>query len=599
MFLEENPGSSGAETAPQGGKPATTEPPTDATPPDAEIGELLAGMEKLSEGLTPGTVVRGQVLKVTDSDVLVDVGLKSEAAIPRSEFDSGNGELCVKPGDTVDIWVEDYDEVEGTATLSHRKAARSRAWDRVEQAFRDQANVTARVVERTKGGLTVDVGGIRAFLPGSQVDVRPFRDLDSLVGQEISCKVIKVNKARNNVVVSRKQAVEEELQERKAKLLERLAEGAVLEGRVKNLTEYGAFVDLGGMDGLLHVTDMTWGRVGHPSDVVQVGQELRVKVLKYDPERGRVSLGLKQLTPDPWERVSSTYHVGDRVNGRVVSLTDYGAFVELEPGVEGLIHVSEMTWSKRPKHPSKIVNVGDRVEVAILEVNPAQRRISLSLKQTLADPWATLPERLQVGTKVQGRVRNLTDFGAFIEIEDGIDGLVHISDLSWTKTIKHPSEVLKKGQKVEALVLSLDAANRRISLGLKQLQPDVREGFFSQVQVGDIVRGRVVRMAQFGAFVELEEGVEGLCHISEMDEDQLKRGPHKVQIGAELDFRVLRLNPIEKKIALSLRDVEQQPRRPPASANQGDPTSSVQAGSPAEAMGSAASTPEAAAKAQP
>ena len=557
MSLEENLNSSQTTGSPgeSSAEPANPSPEPAPEPADTEIGELLAGIEE-SSGIAPGQVVKGTVLKVTDAEVLVDIGLKSEGAIPRREFVSGDGDLNIKAGDVVDVWVEEYDEVEGTFTVSHQKAAHWRAWDNLEQAFQEQKSVCGQVLERTKGGLTVEIGGIHAFLPGSQSDLRPLRDLESLIGQKIACRVIKLNKSRNNVVVSRKLALEEEATRRKAELLEQLAEGNVLTGRVKNLTSYGAFVDLGGMDGLLHVTDISWGRVGHPGEIIKVGQELRVKVLKYDAEKGRVSLGLKQLEPDPWERAASTYRPGDRITGRVVSLADYGAFVELESGVEGLIHVSEMSWSKRLKHPSKILKVGDRVEVAVLDVNSGQRRISLSLKQTSLDPWSTLAERLAVGATVEGRVRNITDFGAFVEIEEGVDALIHVSDLSWSKNVRHASEVLKKGQKVEGVILSLDPDHRRISMGIKQLEPDVWEEFFSQTKLGDILHGKVVRMAQFGAFVELRKGIEGLCHISEMNENQRGKGPDRVQVGKEFDFRVVRLNPAEKRIGLSLKSVE-------------------------------------------
>src|SRR2546425_6157873 len=377
----------------------------------AEIRNLFESMDRLSP-IAAGEVVSCTVLKVTDTEVIVDIGLKSEAALPRTEFSSGDGTVNVKPGDRVDILIESYDEEEGTVTASYQRAARIRAWEEIDRAFNDQTSILGRVLARTKGGLEVDVSGIRAFLPASQADMRPLRNLDSLVGEEITCKVAKLDRKRSNVVVSRKVAMEEEFHRRRSQLLDQLSEGAILVGRVKNLVDYGAFVDLGGMDGLLHITDLSWARVSHPSEVVQVGQEVRVKVLKYVPEKERVSLGLKQLMPDPWEQVASDYKPGDRVFGHVVSITDYGAFVEVSPGVEGLVHISEMTWSKRLKHPSKIVNVGDRVEVAVLEVNPAQRRVSLSLRQTLPDPWTTLSERLRVGAVVAGRGGNLTDFGA-------------------------------------------------------------------------------------------------------------------------------------------------------------------------------------------
>ncbi|HEV2495641.1 MAG TPA: 30S ribosomal protein S1 [Terriglobia bacterium] len=530
----------------------------------ADISSLFADMEKLSP-LTPGEVVRCTVLKVTDTEVIVDIGLKSEAALSRSEFLTEDGTVAVNRNDVVELLIESYDEEEGTVTASYQKALRRRAWDSIERAFREQASLPGRVRERTKGGLEVDLDGVRAFLPASQADIRPLRNLESLIGKEIICKVAKLDRKRSNVVVSRKAALEEELNRRKKELLDQLAEGGILTGRVKNLVDYGAFVDLGGMDGLLHITDLSWGRIAHPSEVIQVGQEIRVKVLKYTPEKERVSLGLKQLQPDPWEQVAGEYKVGDRAVGRVVSLTDYGAFVELLPGIEGLIHISEMTWSKRLKHPSKIVKVGERVDVAVLDVNPAQRRISLSLRQTLPDPWTTLSERLAVGGVVEGRVRNLTDFGAFVEIEEGVEGLIHLSDLSWTKRVKHPSEILKKGQKIEAVILGLDVEHRRLSLGLKQLQPDVWETFFEKTRVGDILLGKVARMAPFGAFVELEEGIEGLCHISEMGPNHGEAGKRELEVGREFRFRVIRLSPGEKRIGLSLNNVE--PEEPAGAGN--------------------------------
>ncbi|MDE3181693.1 MAG: 30S ribosomal protein S1 [Acidobacteriota bacterium] len=517
----------------------------------AEAGDMFAGLQEMPE-VTEGKIIRGRVLNITDSEVFVDIGQKSEGSIPREEFLRADGSLSIQSGDPVDVEIVSYDENNDTFTLSHKKAAHQKAWEDAENAFNIQATILGRVVERTKGGLIVDLG-VRAFLPGSQADIRPLRNLDSLVGQEICCKVVKLNKGRNNLVVSRKAALEEELNQKKSQLLATLAEGAVINGRVKNVTEYGAFVDLGGLDGLLHITDIAWGRIARASDALEVGQEVRVKVLKYDAEKGRVSLGMKQLAPDPWEGVENKYSPGQSLNGRVVSVTDYGAFVELEPGVEGLVHVSEMAWSRRLKHPSKIVKVGDPVEVRVIEVHGAKRRISLSLKQTLPDPWTTIGEHYQLGQTVEGRVRNLTDFGAFVEIEDGVDALIHVSDLSWSKNIKHPSEVLKKGQKVQGQILSLDPARRRISLGLKQLRPDVWEGFFSKAEIGMPVRGKVVRIAQFGAFVEVEEGIEALCHNSELDADHTASGPAALEVGNEYEFWVVRLDPGEKRIGLSMK----------------------------------------------
>ena len=520
-----------------------------------EIGHLIESMESMPP-LAQGDIVRGTVVNVTDAEVIVDLGLKSEGAIAREEFLADDGSLKVSVGDPIDVWVEHFDEQEGTVSVSYRKAARRRAWEDIEKAFQEQTALRGRAVERVKGGLVVDIG-VRAFLPGSQADLRPHFSVDTLMGQEISCRIIKLNRKRSNVVVSRRVVLEEEQSRRQKELLEQLTEGVVLEGRVKNMTPYGVFIDLGGIDGLLHITDLSWGRVAHPSEVVRAGQQLKVKVLKFDRERERVSLGLKQLLPDPWEGAASKFHVGDRATGRVVGIVDYGAFVELEPGVEGLIHISEMSWSKRLKHPSKILNPGDQVEVAVLDVNPSQRRISLSLKQTLSDPWSTLTERYKVGSVVEGRVRNLTEFGAFIEVEEGVDGLIHLSNLSWADNVKHPSEVLRKGQKVAAAVLNVDIEHRRLALGLKQLQPDIWGDFFSSKQVGEVLRGKVTRVATFGAFVELQPGIEGLCHTSELDENHKANGPERLEAGKEYGFRIIRLNPAEKKIGLSMKDVDQ------------------------------------------
>ncbi len=410
--------------------------------------------------------------------------------------------------------VIEREEPEGGYLVSYEKAQRLRVWDTIEKAANEKTPVIGTVVSRVKGGLTVDIG-MKAFLPGSQLEIRPVRNLDGYLGQQIEVRVIKLNKKRGNVVVSRKEILEEEQNAKRSTTLEHLDEGAILTGTVKNLTDYGAFVDLGGIDGLLHITDMSWGRLTHPRDLVNVGDEIQVKVLKFDKDKQRVSLGFKQLTPDPWLDATERYPVGAHVHGRVLSVTDYGAFVELEQGIEGLVHLSEMTWSKRLKHPSKLVKPGDEVDTVVLSVNPADRRISLGMKQLLENPWEHLTERYPAGTVVEGRVRNLTDFGAFIEIEDGIDGLVHVSNLSWTKRVKHPSEVVKKGEKVKAVVLGVEPQNRRLSLGIKQLQPDVWESFFAAHRVGDVVHGKVLRTAQFGAFVEIAEGVEGLCHVSE------------------------------------------------------------------------------------
>ncbi|HTP31207.1 MAG TPA: 30S ribosomal protein S1 [Candidatus Acidoferrales bacterium] len=502
-------------------------------------------------------VLQGTVLGITAKDVIIDFGYKSEGIVPLEQFLSPSGEITVQRGDVVDVMIDHSGEpVEGYVLLSHTRAARLRIWDHLEKAQQEGLVLSGRVLGRVKGGLAVDVG-VKAFMPGSQADPRPIHNLDSLVGQDIPIKIIKLNRRRGNVVVSRKVAIEEEINVRKNATLEHLVESAVVTGVVKNLTDYGAFIDLGGIDGLLHVTDMSYGRIQHPNELLQVGQELTVKVLKFDRAKERVSLGLKQLEPDPWEAVMERYPVHARVIGRVVNVTDYGAFIELEAGVEGLIHISEMTWSRRMKHPSKVVKVGDQVEAVVLEVHPKERRISLGLKQLEPNPWTTIDSRYSVGSVVEGRVRNMTDFGAFIEIEEGIDGLVHVSDLSWTKRIKHPSEVLKKGMIVQAVILNIDSAAHRLSLGIKQLQPDAWETYFQHHQVGDMVHGRVCRLASFGAFVELAEGVEGLCHWSEVPGYTGRRGSEEppLHVGEEHDFKVIKMSEAEKKIGLSLRAV--------------------------------------------
>ncbi len=501
-----------------------------------------------------GEVLEGRVLKVTDKEVIVDFGYKSEGLVPIEQFLTHDGQVTVQPGDSIDVMIDRHGpEPEGYVLLSHEKASRIRSWDNLEKAHREGLLVSGRVLGRVKGGLSVDVG-VKAFMPSSQVDVRPLHNLDVLIGQDTPVKIVKVNRRRGNVVVSRKLAVEEEVSARKHSTLELLQEGTVVTGVVKNLTEYGAFVDLGGIDGLLHVSDMSYGRVNHPSEVVSVGDEVTVKILKFDRDKERVSLGLKELAPDPWESVAERYPVGARVVGRVVSVTDYGAFIELEPGVEALIHISEMTWSRRMKHPSKVVKPGDQVEAVVLEIKARDRRISLGIKQLEPDPWTTVEQRYSVGSVVEGRVRKLTDFGAFIEIEEGIDGLVHISDVSWTKRIKHPSEVLKKGQLVQAVVLHINAGSRRLSLGIKQLQPDAWEVFFRSHQVGDTVRGRVCRAANFGVFVELAEGVEGLCHNSEIPGglDKNREEP-PLEVTRDYGFKIIKMSEAEKKIGLSIR----------------------------------------------
>jgi small subunit ribosomal protein S1 len=507
-------------------------------------------------------LLHGRVLKVTSKDVIVDFAYKSEGIVPLEQFRNAAGEITVKAGDTIDVMVDHtVERVEGYVTLSHDKAARLRVWDDLEKAFEQQLTISGRVTGRVKGGMSVDVG-LLAFMPGSQIDARPLRNPDSLVGKDIPVKIVKLNRRRGNVVVSRRMAVEQEVTARRTVTLEHLQDGSVVTGVVKNLTEYGAFVDLGGIDGLLHVTDMSHGRIGHPSEIMQPGDEVTVQVLKFEPQKERISLGMKQLLPDPWEGIEARYPVHSKVIGRVVNVADYGAFVELEAGVEGLIHVSEMTWSRRMKHPSKVVKPGDQVEAVVLEVHPKERRISLGLKQLEANPWSTIAERYSIGSVVEGRVRNMTDFGAFIEIEEGIDGLVHVSDLSWTKRVKHPSEILRKGSIAQAVILGIDAQAKRLSLGVKQLQPDAWESYFQNHNVNDLVHGRVCRIASFGAFVELAEGVEGLCHFSEVPGyGGRKSDPAPLAVGEEHDFKIIRMNELEKKIGLSLKAVQDDEER--------------------------------------
>ncbi|HYO80108.1 MAG TPA: 30S ribosomal protein S1 [Bryobacteraceae bacterium] len=529
-------------------------------PQDADYEQMLDDYGHFTPP-AEGEICKGTVLSVTDKEVIVDFGYKSEGLVPIEQFRTPDGTVSIARGDVIDVMVDRSSErPEGYVLLSHEKARGIRAWDVLEAALRDGESITGRVVAKTRGGLTVDVG-VPAFMPSSQVAARPVYNLDSLVGTEVPVKVVKLNRRRGNLVVSRRLAVEQEETSRKSSALETLHEGAVVQGTVKNLTDYGAFIDLGGIDGLLHVSDMSWGRLQHPSELLHVGDPVTVKVLKFDRDKERISLGIKQITENPWETAEERYAVQSRVIGRVVSVTDYGAFVELEPGVEGLIHISEMTWSRRMKHPAKVVHVGDQVEAVVLEVKPKDKRISLGMKQLEADPWTTVADRYSIGSVVEGRVRKLTDFGAFIEIEEGIDGLVHISDLSWTRRVGHPSEILKKGQIVQAVVLNIDPQNRRLSLGVKQLQPDAWESFFSSHTVGDVVRGKVCRASNFGVFVEVAPGVEGLCHNSELPAGPDRRKPSGLPIGEEFDFKVIKLSEGEKKIGLSLRAISDDAER--------------------------------------
>jgi small subunit ribosomal protein S1 len=530
-----------------------------SAPPDDFASALESFTTESEEAASEDHVIKGTVLKLTATHVVVDIGAKSEGMLPLAEVLDHGGTPRFQPGDEINVMRDKGETEEGYINLSHEKAQRLRAWDEIEKAYNEKRPIQATVIERIKGGLTVDIMGARAFLPGSQMDIRPVRNLDNVKGEKLEVAIVKLNKKRGNIVVSRKQLLEEEQNEKRTKTLEHLEEGGILTGVVKNLTEYGAFVDLGGIDGLLHITDMSWGRLTHPRDLVNVGDQIQVKVLKFDKDKQRVSLGFKQLTPDPWLDAEHRYPVGAHVGGRIISVTDYGAFVELEQGIEGLVHVSEMSWSKRLKHPSKLVNVADHVDCVVLNVNPQERRISLGMRQLAANPWDELHSKYPVGATVEGKVRNLTDFGAFVEIDEGIDGLVHVSNLSWTKRVKHPSEILKKGDKVKAIVLAIEPDKRRLSLGVKQLQPDVWETFFQTHRVGDVVHGKVLRVATFGAFVEIAEGVEGLCHNSEAIDangQQIKPEP-----GLEHEFKIIKMTPEEKKVGLSIKAVGEEASR--------------------------------------
>jgi small subunit ribosomal protein S1 len=546
---------------------ADTEPTPEAEDPSRpgiqveeieDFGKALETWESRSKAVKEGDVVSGTVLKVLEKEVIVDVGYKSEGVIDIEEFRAVDGKLKVDAGDKVDVLLEKTEDADGYVVLSKEKAERLKVWDAVEGAYDSGEPIIGRIVDRIKGGLKVDIG-LPAFLPGSLVDVRPVRNLESMIGQEFRMRVIKVNKRRGNIVLSRKAVLEVENAAKKKETLAALEDGKILRGVVKNLTEYGAFIDLGGIDGLLHITDISWGRISHPSEKFQIGDELDVIVLKFDRERERVSLGFKQLQEDPWENAPAKYPPHSRIRGKVVSLTDYGAFVEVEEGIEGLIHVSEMSWTKRVKHPSKLLGVGDWVECVVLDIDQEGRRLSLGLKQTEPNPWDLISSKYRVGDRIKGTVRNITDFGAFIEVEEGIDGLVHISDLSWTKRIKHPSEVLNKADEVEAVILKIDSDNQRLSLGIKQLQPNVLEEFFQTHSTGMVLTGKIVRLTDFGAFVELFEGVEGLVHVSELSNERIENPEDSFSVGQDVRVKVIKVDPLEKKIGLSIKAALNEP----------------------------------------
>jgi small subunit ribosomal protein S1 len=516
---------------------------------------LVALYDESMRHLEEGEIVTGRVVEITASMVVVDVGYKSEGLIKIEEFTDYNGNVKVKMGDEVEVLLEKTEDQEGHVLLSKTKAERMRVWQEIEKAYKDGRVITGRVLDRIKGGLTVDVG-LRAFLPGSLVDIKPVKNLESLKNQELQFKVISLDRRRNNIVLSRKAVLEKEFAKKKAETMERLVEGAKLRGTVKNITDYGVFIDLGGIDGLLHITDISWGRVNHPSEHFSVGDEIEVVVLKFDPDTERVSLGYKQRSDDPWTLVDKKYPIGYRVHGKVVSIVDYGAFVEIEEGVEGLIHVSEMSWTKKVVNPSKILNVGDMVDAIVSELDMGNRRISLSLRQTERNPWEELADSYPVGSIIEGKVRNLTEFGAFVEITGDIDGLIHVSDMSWTKRVKHPSEVLKKGDTVRARITNIDVANQRVSLSIKEFLPNEWDNFVTKYQVGDTIDGRVVNITDFGLFIDVFEGLEGLSHISEIDVSGGRLEDH-FKVGDWVSARILRIEEEEKKVGLTMRGVPQ------------------------------------------
>jgi small subunit ribosomal protein S1 len=516
---------------------------------------LMEMYEESFKRFAEGEVVTGRIISVDKDHVLVDIGYKSEGQIRIHEFRDETGNINAKTGDSVEVMVEWWDDENEVVILSKEKAAKVKVWDDIKKAHDNDEVIQGIILARVKGGFSVDVG-VQAFLPGSQADLRPIRNLDEMVGKTFNFKVLKYNRKRSNIVLSRRALLEQERETKRSATLTTIHEGKILSGTVKNLTEYGVFVDLGGVDGLLHITDISWGRVKHPSELFKVGDEITVKVLNLDVEKERVSLGMKQLTQDPWISAVEKYPIGVRISGKVVSLTDYGAFVELEEGIEGLIHVSEMSWTRKVRHPSKIVSIGDLVEAVVLDIKPENRRISLGMKQIAPNPWDVISEKYPVGTTIEGKIKNITDFGIFIGIDEGIDGLVHISDISWTKRIKHPSEIYKKGDVIQAIVLDIEKDNERFSLGIKQIQPDPWKTVAQRYEVGKIITGTVTNLTDFGIFVELEEGIEGLVHVSEISKEKIKTPVGKFNINDVITARVMNINSDERRIGLSIKRLE-------------------------------------------
>jgi small subunit ribosomal protein S1 len=517
--------------------------------------ELLGIYESSLSKFEEGQVVTGTVISVGRDMVLVDVGYKSEGQISIQEFIDEDGNVNVNVGDEFEVMIEVWDEEEETVLLSRDKAKKVKVWDAIKDIYDADGTIEGVITSRVKGGFSVDIG-LQAFLPGSQADLRPIRNMDEMVNQTYEFKILKYNKKRNNIVLSRRVLLEAERETMRATTLAAIENDKVMDGIVKNITEYGVFVDLGGVDGLLHITDISWGRVKHPSELFSVGDKITVKILSFDFEKERVSLGMKQLTPDPWTTAVDKYPVGSKIEGRVVSLTDYGAFIELEEGVEGLIHVSEMSWTRKIRHPSQMVAVGEQIEAVVLDLKPDNRRISLGIKQTVENPWEVISQKYPVGTIIEGKIKNITEFGLFIGIDDDIDGLVHISDISWTKRIKHPSEVYKKGDTIQAVVLDIDKANERFSLGIKQTQADPWETVAERYEVGKEISGEITNLTDFGVFVELEEGIEGLVHVSEISKENIKSPKEHYQIGETITAKVMNINSDERRIGLSIKRLE-------------------------------------------
>jgi len=517
---------------------------------------LLEGSFEQEKSLEEGNIINGTVVKVSKDFVIVDIGYKSEGEIPISQFTAPDGKVSVELGQKIEVYLNELENEHGLVELSKEKADKMRVWDDISDACDQESIIEGTISQRVKGGLSVTIaGGVKAFLPGSQVDLRPIRNLEKLIGETHRFKIIKFNKKRGNIVLSRRALLEQERNQMKEHTLENLQEGAIIEGIVKNITEYGAFVDLGGIDGLLHITDMSWGRIGHPSEILKVGDKIEVRVLKYNEDNERVSLGLKQTQPDPWEDAVSRYPIGLKVSGKVVSVTDYGAFVELEQGIEGLIHVSEMSWTKRVKHPSKVLEVGDEVECVILDVDTSAQRISLGLKQLEPHPWERFIEQYQPGNTIKGKIRSITDYGVFIGIDDNIDGMVHKSDLSWTQRINHPSELFRKGEEVEAVILNIDHEEEKVSLGIKQLYEDPWERIPMDYPLGQVREVKVIKITDFGAFVELEPGIEGLIHVSELSNERIDDPKSIIQEGETIKAEIITLDPQERKIGLSIKSL--------------------------------------------